>query len=210
MSAWSDRQIPDAMWHCCFGRDQDAAQVRNQASVEIQNAAEEEAQNVMMNSKLQDAKQDAESEQAVRKPCPPGMCADYKGQLEESILDELCDAGFYAQIANEAPTEILKELIISIVGDEYGHARLQAALLGVCPPPISTPPNCPPATGDFEADVQTAITGELGAIGRYATLASCAPTYKIRYLLTSILGDEYAHARIWTAMLQAPCLCRKQ
>lgn len=44
--------------------------------------------------------------------------------------------------------------------------------------------------------------GELGAIRRYAELAECAPTYPIWYLLTSILGDEYAHARIWTAMLR--------
>lgn len=60
-----------------------------------------------------------------------GLCADYRGQLEPSMQDERCDAGFYAQIANEAPTEELRELIISIVGDEYGHARLQASLLGV-------------------------------------------------------------------------------
>jgi rubrerythrin len=220
MSAWSDRQIPDAMWHCCFGCDQDAVKTRTQAPADIQNSPQSatETENGMQNTaKPQTGGKDAapvsvpetESEQVAGKPCPPGMCADYRGQLEESILDELCDAGFYAEIANEAPTEILKELIISIVGDEYGHARLQAALLGVCPPPISDPPNCPSACGDFEKDVQTAITGELGAIGRYATLAACAPTYKIRYLLTSILGDEYAHARIWTAMLQAPCLCRK-
>lgn len=30
---------------------------------------------------------------------------------------------------------------------------------------------------------------------------------RTRNLLTSILGDEYAHARIWTAMLQAKELC---
>ena len=219
MSAWSDRQIPDAMWHCCFGCDQDAAEARNQAPAGDLNSQQRaaEVQNERPTSEIRGGKQETasvsapetEPEQAAGKPCPPGMCANYRGQLEESILDELCDAGFYAEIANEAPTEILRELIISIVGDEYGHARLQAALLGVCPPPISAPPNCPPACGDFEKDVQTAIQGELSAIGRYATLAACAPTYRIRYLLTSILGDEYAHARIWTAMLQAPCLCRK-
>ena len=136
------------------------------------------------------------------------MCTNYRHQLEESLQDELCDAGFYAQIAEEAPTEELRELIISIVGDEYGHARLQASLLGVCPCEVTCPPNCPGATGDFCADVETAIQGELGAIRRYAELAMCAPTLKIRYLLTSILGDEYAHARIWTAMLQASCLCK--
>ena len=135
------------------------------------------------------------------------MCANYRGQLEASILDELCDAGFYAQIAEEAPSPILRELITSIVGDEYGHARLQAALLGICPPPIGSATDCASATGNFAEDVETAIMGELGAIRRYAELAMCAPTYEIRYLLTSILGDEYAHARIWTAMLLAPSLC---
>lgn len=138
------------------------------------------------------------------------QCANYRSQLEESLQDELCDAGFYAQIADEAPTQELRELIISIVGDEYGHARLQASLLGICPPGVTCPPDCAGATGNFYADVETAIRGELGAIRRYAELAMCAPTLKIRYLLTSILGDEYAHARIWTAMLQARSLCNHE
>jgi rubrerythrin len=137
--------------------------------------------------------------------CP--QCANYREKLEESIQDEICDAGFYAQIANEAPTDILREIITSIVGDEYGHARLQASLLGICPPPASCPPDCPPATGNFEVDVRAAIRGELEAIRRYAELAGCAPNPEVRYLLTSILGDEYAHTRIWNAMLLAPSLC---
>ncbi len=137
--------------------------------------------------------------------CP--KCTNYRQQLEESLQDEICDAGFYAQIANEAPTDELREIITSIVGDEYGHARLQASLLGICPPPVSCPPDCPPATGNFEVDVRAAINGELEAIRRYAELAQCAPNPEIRYLLTSILGDEYAHARIWNAMLLAPSLC---
>ena len=135
------------------------------------------------------------------------MCANYREQIEESIQDEICDAGFYAQIANEAPNAIFRELITSIVGDEYGHARLQASLLGICPPPVSSPPDCPSATGDFRTDVESAIRGELGAITRYAGLAMCAPNLEVRYLLTSILGDEYAHTRIWSAMLLAPSLC---
>lgn len=141
-------------------------------------------------------------------PCPPcSQCLNYREMLEESIQDEICDAGFYAQIANEAPTDVLRELITSIVGDEYGHARLQASLLGICPPPVSCPPDCPPATGNFEADVRAAIRGELEAIRRYAELAGCAPNPEDRYLLTSILGDEYAHTRIWNAMLLASSLC---
>jgi len=121
--------------------------------------------------------------------CRCSQCANYRERLEESLQDEICDAGFYAQIANEAPTDILREIITSIVGDEYGHARLQASLLGICPPPVSCPPDCPPATGDFQADVRAAIRGELDAIRRYAELARCAPNPEIRYLLTSILED---------------------
>ena len=137
-------------------------------------------------------------------------CANYREQIDASIQDEICDAGFYAQIANEAPNNILRELVTSIVGDEYGHARLQASLLGICPPPVSTPPDCPAASGNFQADVESAIQGELGAIERYAGLAMCAPNPNVRYLFTSILGDEYAHTRIWTAMLQGPSLCQKR
>ena len=137
------------------------------------------------------------------------MCANYREQLAAYIQDELCDAGFYAQIANEAPTQELREIIISIVGDEYAHARLQASLLGICLPPASCSENCADASGDFAQDVEAAILGELGAIRRYAELAMCAPTNRVRYLLTSILGDEYAHARIWTAMLAGSGLCAR-
>ena len=145
-----------------------------------------------------------------KRPKPPvscPQCENYLEQLEESMQDEICDAGFYAQIANEAPTDSLREITTSIVGDEYGRARLQAALLGICPPPVSCPPDCPQATGNFEQDVRAAISGELEAIRRYAGLAGCAPNLEVRYLLTSILGDEYAHTRIWNAMLLAPSLC---
>ena len=143
--------------------------------------------------------------QQVECQCP--QCENYRASLEESLQDEVCDAGLYAQIANEAPSDILREIITSIVGDEYGHARLQSALLGLCPPPVSCPPACPPATGDFEADVRGAIAGELSAIRRYAELAGCAPNPEVRLLLTSILGDEYAHTRIWNAMLLAGSIC---
>ncbi len=137
--------------------------------------------------------------------CP--QCMNYNVQLEESIQDEICDAGFYAAIAGEAPSDVLRLITTSITGDEYGHARLQASLLGICPPQVTCPPSCPNATGNFATDVRTAIFGELSAITRYSQLAGCAPNPEIRYLLTSILGDEYAHARIWNAMLLGDSLC---
>lgn len=62
--------------------------------------------------------------------------------------------------------------------------------------------------------IQTASDLELYLTGLYADIATEAPsdelrliTTDVRYLLTSILGDEYAHARIWNAMLLANSLC---
>ncbi|MGI6239542.1 MAG: hypothetical protein ACOYI5_07935 [Christensenellales bacterium] len=136
--------------------------------------------------------------------CHP--CRNFRGQLDQSLLESLLRAGFHAQIACEAPTEALKNLIITIVGDEYAHVRIQSSLLGVCPPPITCPPDCPGASGDFVCDVERAIAGELDSIARFAHLASCAPSGEVRALMLSMLGDEYAHARIWSAMLLAPSL----
>ncbi|MGI6034885.1 MAG: ferritin-like domain-containing protein [Limnochordia bacterium] len=137
--------------------------------------------------------------QYMMPPCNPQQ---FRRDLEESIQDELFDVGFYAVIANEAPNDILRLITISIVGDEYGHARLQAALLSNNPPtPPSPPPEPPPTPRGFAVDVEAAIQGEISAVTRYSALAGCAPNYIVRYLLTSIITDEYAHARIWRAML---------
>lgn len=123
--------------------------------------------------------------------------------LEESILDELSDVEFYANIANEAPDALSRILITSIVGDEYAHARTQAALLhSLNPNSAGGTPVPPPPNVGYVQDVQTAIVGETNAVNRYAYLASIAPTLEIRYILTSILGDEYGHIRTWLALLQ--------
>lgn len=139
-----------------------------------------------------------------KEPC---RCEDFKKELEKAIQEELCAVSLYAEIADEAPCDELRELILSIVGDEYGHARVLTALLSSCPPCASCPQECGCATGCFTDDVETAISSELEAIRRYAELAMCAPDPKVRGLLTSILGDEYAHVRIWNAMLLADNVC---
>ncbi len=124
-------------------------------------------------------------------------------QIQESIQDELSDVTFYAGIANESPDTISRLIITSIIGDEYAHARTQAALLHqLNPQSAGAPPITPPPNQGYEEDIMTAIAGETSAVARYAYLASIAPTLAIRYLLTSILGDEYGHIRTWFALLQ--------
>ena len=105
-----------------------------------------------------------------------------------------------AGIALEAPSETLREIASTISRTEYWHAQLQEAFLAN-KPLVSAPPSCPTATGDFAADVETAISGELGAITRYAQLAMCAPTVTVRLLFMALLNDESLHVGVWTAML---------
>jgi len=130
----------------------------------------------------------------------PSACANFRNDVEDSIQDEICDSGFYAGIALEAPNETLREIVWTISRTEYWHAQLQEALLANNPP-VSPPPTCPTATGNFAADVETAIHGELGAVTRYAQLAMCAPTVTIRLLFMALLNDESLHVGVWTAML---------
>lgn len=127
-------------------------------------------------------------------------CARFRADLADSIQDEICDSGFYAGIALEAPNETLREISWIISRTEYWHAQLQEALLSRCPR-VAMPPPCPQATGDFRADVETAIRGELGAVTRYAQLAMCAPSVTVRLLLMALLNDESLHVGVWTAML---------
>ncbi len=131
---------------------------------------------------------------------PVSACSNFRGDVEESIQDEICDSGFYAGIALEAPNETLREIAWTISRTEYWHAQLQEALLSHNPP-VSPPPSCPTASGNFRADVEKAIEGELGAITRYAELAMCAPTVTIRLLFMALLNDESMHVGVWTAML---------
>ncbi|MBE3598425.1 MAG: ferritin-like domain-containing protein [Limnochordaceae bacterium] len=131
----------------------------------------------------------------------PPADEQYRADIDASIQDEISDVNFYTGIGTEAPTEALRLLTMSIVADEYGHARTQAALLGTTPPPAPAPPEPAPSLEGFVPDVQRAVLGEMAAVRRYADLAARAPTPEIRYLFTWILGDEYNHSRLWTAML---------
>jgi len=135
------------------------------------------------------------------KPTQSSKQSTYRDHLRSSLDDELCDAGFFSQINNEAPTKEQREIIMSIVGEEYGHAQIQAVLLRITTPPPHRPPRCPSAPGRFEADIETAIKCELDAIRRYSWLRSRTSDPRTKDRLASILNDEYTHVRMWAGLL---------
>lgn len=52
----------------------------------------------------------------------PNM-ASLEQELEAAIMDELTAVSEYAEIARKLNNRTLRALVLSIIGDEYGHAR---------------------------------------------------------------------------------------
>ncbi|HEX6971335.1 MAG TPA: hypothetical protein VF234_03880 [Limnochordia bacterium] len=48
---------------------------------------------------------------------------DFPQQVREAIQDELGAVEFYARLAQQAHNPAMKAIIMSIMADEYGHAR---------------------------------------------------------------------------------------
>ncbi|WP_061213481.1 ferritin-like domain-containing protein [Syntrophomonas wolfei] len=55
-------------------------------------------------------------------------CPNFKQMVWEAIADEIGAVAMYAQMANMVSDVELKTLILSIAGDEYGHAKFWLAV----------------------------------------------------------------------------------
>lgn len=56
------------------------------------------------------------------------ICNNFKEMVWEAIADEIGAVAMYAQMANMVDNIELKTLILSIAGDEYGHAKFWLAV----------------------------------------------------------------------------------
>ncbi|HBQ25705.1 MAG TPA: hypothetical protein DD791_04875 [Syntrophomonas sp.] len=54
--------------------------------------------------------------------------ADFKDMVWDAVADEIGTVSMYAQMANMIDNWALKTLILSIAGDEYGHAKTWIAI----------------------------------------------------------------------------------
>ncbi|HHX94474.1 MAG TPA: hypothetical protein GX691_01435 [Clostridia bacterium] len=54
---------------------------------------------------------------------------DTREKLEVALENELLAVSEYAELANNVTDQTLRAVLISIMGDKYGHARTLAALL---------------------------------------------------------------------------------
>lgn len=53
---------------------------------------------------------------------------EFKRMVEEAIADEISAVAMYATMANMVSNVLLKTIILSIAGDEYGHAKTWLAI----------------------------------------------------------------------------------
>ncbi len=63
-------------------------------------------------------------------PCPDDK-GDFCQMVEDAIMDEIGAVSMYATMANLVDDPLLKALILSVAGDEYGHARFWLAVLAL-------------------------------------------------------------------------------
>jgi rubrerythrin len=54
--------------------------------------------------------------------------ADFKDMVWDAVADEIGAVAMYATMANMVDNWALKTLILSIAGDEYGHAKTWIAI----------------------------------------------------------------------------------
>lgn len=54
---------------------------------------------------------------------------DTRQKLEAALEQELISVAEYSQLAGTVTDQTLRAILISILGDKYGHARTLAALL---------------------------------------------------------------------------------
>lgn len=126
----------------------------------------------------------------------------FEQMVRQAIQDELEAASFYASMAREAPNDEIQSIIMSIAGDEYGHARILSSIIGMevnAASPYEA--EAYPTGRQFLEDARMAIQEELGAISDYAEIARLAPNDEVRTIILSIAGDEYGHARTFLTIL---------
>lgn len=54
---------------------------------------------------------------------------DTREKLEAALHNELISVSEYSELADKVTDQTLRAILINIMGDKYGHARVLAALL---------------------------------------------------------------------------------
>jgi rubrerythrin len=132
----------------------------------------------------------------------PMYLPPFEERVRQAINHELEDAAEYNELATLAPNDELRAIIMSIAGDEYGHARIFSGILSI--QMGMTVPGMGPSQADMEQfmeGLREGVIGELEAISEYALLARDAPNDEIRAIIMTIIADEFAHARIFLSIL---------
>lgn len=129
-------------------------------------------------------------------PLPPNFCA----AVESVVVDELDAVGQYSALAAQTTDPVEQMVLISVAGDEYGHARTFTALQQLCTDP---PPDGFPAA--FCDQIGGIIQDELGAVQTYTAFAAATTDRVLRMVFYNIAGDEYHHLQMFEALKELIC-----
>jgi len=115
--------------------------------------------------------------------------------ISEYVKDEAQDSRYYAALAEKAPTERAKNLILDMSKDEQRHAQsLAMVYFDITHKKLPTPVTTTPVIGDFNDAVKERIIAETKDYKKYGMKYLAVPDEALKELFFMIRTDEAIHA----------------
>ena len=129
--------------------------------------------------------------------------------IRESIMDEEKETQMYRKLANMAPTEEQKNIILEIAQNEKTHSEILKKIFqeitgSIWPSNMPKPANIDgneTNTLNYTEMLKKFFMGELKANEKYRELLAYAPNKQIYSMLFYIFGDELKHANLYNYLI---------
>ena len=129
--------------------------------------------------------------------------------IRESIMDEEKETQMYTKLANMAPTEEQKNIILEIAQNEKTHSEILKKIFqeitgSIWPSNMPKPSNIDgneTNTLNYTEMLKKFFMGELKANEKYRELLAYAPNKQIYSMLFYIFGDELKHANLYNYLI---------
>ena len=129
--------------------------------------------------------------------------------IRESIMDEESEVGMYDSLANMAPSEEQKNIILKIAENEATHGTILKKLFQELTGSMwsSNVPNNPDTKINKQNNLgytdmlKKVFMSELKAIEKYRELLAYAPTKDIYSMLFYIFSDEIRHSSLYNYLI---------
>lgn len=127
--------------------------------------------------------------------CDPRMDCQLAGDIAEYIGDEMKDSRYYAILAQQAPTQRAKDLLMEFSADEWTHSqRLMRAYHMLTGKVYAPPPVEEPAVPEYNEALKVRILAETADYRKYGEKYLAACNACLKEMFYALRTDEAMHA----------------